>query len=128
MGGEVVTPLDLQAIREACEKATAGPWYAMSVIIDFGDENGKSVVCERPVQRISYRGTPQKVTLLPVGEDSEFCAGARTWVPALLSRVEALEGALREVDARLAIHSSDYARDVSGIARRALEGGADGPS
>ena len=59
MGGEVVTPLDLQAIREACEKATAGPWYAMSVIIDFGDENGKSVVCERPVQRISYRGTPQ---------------------------------------------------------------------
>ena len=124
-----MSALDLRAIREACEKATAGPWYAMSVILDFGDENGKAVVCERPVQRTSWHGeNPGKITFLPTGKDSEFCAGARTWVPALLSRVEALEGALREVDARLAIHSSDYARDVSGIARRALEGGADGPS
>lgn len=45
------------------------------------------------------------------------------WVPALVSRVEVLEGALRRIDSLSSLQSSTLAREVSDLARRALEGG-----
>ena len=75
--------LDYGEIRAACEKATAGPWC----------ECGGSVLTD------DDGGAPTKAWICHTGrrDDAELIARSRTWLPALLARVEAAEAEVTKI-------------------------------
>ena len=112
----------LSEIRAACEKATPGPWRAAPMSELFPEEWGKRLWKNPLAWGCVHEG---KEMWFCRREDAEFKANARTWVPALLERVERLEGALttilkvgNDIDTpgeRTVVRTLE-------IARRALEG------
>lgn len=87
-----MTPTELKAIRERCEKATPGPWEAHIQTGPYRTRNyaGK-VKAPIPIgEHSSFRVHPN---LLYEG-DVHFIAHARTDIPSLLDEVERLREAL----------------------------------
>ena len=81
-------PLDLQAIRERAEKATAGPWHAY---FDGGIADTFSV-------REDHRKLTDLIHAIPQDEcDAAFIAHAREDIPALLARVDELTAVLENM-------------------------------
>lgn len=103
--------LDLAAIRAACEKATPGPWWLELVRDHYRADSRYLRAGKLHLASFDMEESKNKQA------DGDFCAQARTWVPALVARVEALEAALRDIQAGY------YHVEVEEIARRALEGG-----
>lgn len=109
--------LDVKAIRARADAATAGPWTTWQDGNQFVDPPMKysNDALRRTVHAVIVRGLPRAWNPWWVGhedaktshkshgesrfgaEDAAFIAAARTDVPALCSRVEALEAALRDV-------------------------------
>lgn len=85
--------LDTKAIRGRAEAATPGPWRAGSretwlVFRDIGNPDHMAPALGRVVAHVNQH--------FPYAADANFIAAARTDVPALCDRVEALEAALRK--------------------------------
>jgi hypothetical protein len=106
--------LDLAAIRARANAATPAPWRAGSretwhVFGAIGDPSLMAPVLGRVVCRINQH--------FPHEADAAFIAAARTDVPALVARVEALERAIR-----IAIGDSAMQADTHAELCAALEG------
>ena len=80
-----MTGEELEAIREACENATEGPWSAC----EDGDDT--CAVLDRDRGTFAYLSDEWLA-------DAEFIAGSREWVPALLDECERLRQTVRDVD------------------------------
>ena len=108
----------LSEIRAACAAATPGPWVAED-----------DPVCHPQARIVRREGSFDWIGAFHLQtsncpnwkNDQNFITSARTWVPALLERVERLGGALGEIRNLSALHSSDYAREINEAAVRALE-------
>lgn len=83
----VLTSSDLSAIAERAEKATPGPWEAISV---------GGIQSDYGVQREGTKGDPIVGGWL-WREEAEFIAAARTDVPALLEEVQRLREGIQSV-------------------------------
>jgi len=81
---------DLKGIRERAEKAAEGPW---TVDDSRGRGNNRLRILSKPWVSVAtvHAGLQDKAT-------AAFIAHAREDIPALLSRCEVLEGALRGLD------------------------------
>jgi len=90
-----VTGEELEAIRQACEKATEGPWSAC----EDGDDT--CAVLDRDRGTFAYLSDEWL-------DDAEFIAGSRQWVPALLDEIERrVEVARIEAACRMLLDSGD---------------------
>lgn len=79
-----ITNEDLKAIRERAEKATSGPWRTEWGHDEF--RSRKKVVGTRIICGMQFE------LHMPIPNDAEFIAHARTDVPALLDEIERLKG------------------------------------
>ena len=78
--------IDLTALRKACDLATPGKWFARKRFLSLvADNSGPGATL--PTNHLG---------VLREADDAAFAAIARTAVPELLDRVEALEAGLRE--------------------------------
>lgn len=86
--------LDTKAIRARADAATAGPWRAghHDTHLVFG-AIGEPTLMAPVLGRVVARANEN----FPFEDDMKFIAAARTDVPALCDRVEALEAALRDL-------------------------------
>jgi hypothetical protein len=84
--------LDTKVIRARCDRATKGPWL---IIVEALRPR---VNCER-VSGFDDETVCTFEVRDPPDQNADFIAAARTDVPALCSRVEALECALRVIRA-----------------------------
>jgi hypothetical protein len=81
------TALDVNAIRERCEQASRGAWF-----IEGPDDEADFLYCIRnDVGNGSW-----EVGGVHHAKDARFIVQARSDIPALLARVEALESQLQE--------------------------------
>jgi hypothetical protein len=97
----MISPLNLSALREAEREATPGVW-----VCPQGDFPFRDVWLE------ASPGDPALLTCLSPG-DAYFIALARNSLPALLDRIEELEGErgeLRERLVRAALTMTDWQR------------------
>ena len=89
---------EIEAIRERCEKATPGPWHPdkypeyiwgpkAQMVGDFQAED----LLPGAVMRM--RGVGAK---LPIKENADFIAHARTDIPKLLAEIDRLKGELEK--------------------------------
>jgi hypothetical protein len=93
--------LDRDAIRAACEAATAGPWYQWCTPW-FDVDEGVNAYSEDPhVGHIVAETGPdyadpreQHIPARERSANAAFIAGARSWVPELLGRLERVEEAV----------------------------------
>ncbi len=84
--------LDLAALRKLCEAATDGPWrISMSGYSVKSQDDNTPIVCAVP-GGASARAKDVEAWL----DNAIFIVTARSALPALIDRVEALEVALRE--------------------------------
>ena len=106
-------PLDLDAIRTRCERATPGPWHQGGLTGDDRadtpwEEGGHRHLVIASVARDMADdlgpGDPSLIATCESGhhkeafaDDARFIAHARTDIPALLARVEQLAGALEDL-------------------------------
>jgi hypothetical protein len=109
-----VTPASYwKQVREACERATPGPWKAWKKTVadwtttgvegpEFYDDNGNDYV---DVLRECFR-------------NAEFIALSRTALPLALARIEELEAALDQISDSFV--TSLEATELTAIARAAL--------
>jgi hypothetical protein len=100
-------------VREACDKATPGPWRTLK---DSGtpwniEGNGKDVAMTSQVER-TVTGQPERTA------NAEFIALSRTALPLALARIEELEAALDQISDSFV--TSLEATELTAIARAAL--------
>lgn len=100
MTTEASKPLDLDAIRARCEKATAGPWLTESPGVHTdgpakGWARGSVIAATAPGKDNRVYATPSGGTY--PSADLNFIAHARTDVPALVSECKRLREALAEI-------------------------------
>lgn len=88
----MITPTELKAIRERCEKATQGPWEAHIQTGPYRTRNYAGKV-KAPVPIGEHSSFRVHLNLLYEG-DVHFIAHARTDIPRLLDEVERLRKAL----------------------------------
>jgi hypothetical protein len=93
-----VTEFDVREARELCEAASLGPWRVEKV-----DNGFLGFELIRDLKDVAWN--PQ-ITIGDDGggsfarqEDADFCAAARTLLPAACDRITTLESQLREVSA-----------------------------
>jgi hypothetical protein len=85
-----MTRLDTKAIRARADAATAGPWEWQSETFLAGRHVSGGLE-----EVLIAWGSETQHGLDGIDEDRDFIAAARTDVPALCDRVDALEAALR---------------------------------
>ncbi len=106
-----MSEIDLDAIRERCEKATPGPWEAthrhvgLSAMDD--ESGGLGLEVEGPPDA-SLRGQFAR------GADATFIAASRTDIPALLAHIARLEATIDQQaaaarDQGVCLHMGDTA-------------------
>lgn len=106
---------DIAAIRARADAATKGPWEVADAMTPpsrdhVADCGGDNYVC--PVDD----GSLQECDV-----DARFIAAARTDVPALCNRVEALEAALEEAEDALTQAAVDIAQGPTRMLQREWE-------
>ncbi len=93
-------PLDRGAIRKACQTATAGPWHQWCspwFDVDEGvnafseDPHVGHVVADCGADYADPR--EEQISAWQRSANARFIAAARSWVPALLARLEQVEAA-----------------------------------
>ena len=80
-----MTPEELKAIEERCNKATPGPWTVDEHWDTYIWGPNKEMIAQKIVD---IRGVGER---LPIKENMEFVAHSREDVPALLAYIEELE-------------------------------------
>ena len=85
----MLTPEQLDEIRKRCEAATPGPWYADEDAFII-DDTGRCLISALSDEAFLR------------DEDAEFCACARTDIPALLAHIDALAAERNALAAQVA--------------------------
>ena len=89
-----MTKDELDAIREQCNRATAGPWNTSRTDMDSYTENPDDP--EKGCQYVCYVYPPDRQRIPVFGanarEDAEFIADAREYIPRLLDALDEAEG------------------------------------
>lgn len=124
-----MTPQRLQAIKERAEKATQGPWAALSRPIQFGFLGVESVIAKNGNATVIISETEHATDGEPLSQlraDNSFIAAARQDIPDLLAYAAEMHDKIRamikdwrdaaEIRDRKGI-TPDYTRALESCAR-----------
>lgn len=112
--------LDIKAIRERAEKATEGPWVAVSSVAEGGDPSDTYFIKAQP--HPAMRGFTKDVAMVEGPDLADFIAHARADIPALLAEVDRLTPLEEEVK-RLRALVNRYGQTVLDVADMAQDEG-----
>ena len=105
-----MTPEEIAALRSLAEAATPGPWLAA---VGTGPKRRKQQYAVLGVE--SLRGQGEKGALAVFAglndrraDDAEFCAAARTAVPALLDALARAEAELAQLRERIKTKADEW--------------------